>query len=114
MPIYAVGHCIAWVMLTISEHDALQPQGESNLSMRMVIVGAVQDGERCRNAVNTAECRFCEYHVASEFRKLQPSRGGFLDSMLSTAFSRRPTQPQKQGAHCERADHGLSHGYSTD
>lgn len=59
---------------------------------------AAQNGEKCRNPVNTAECRFCEFHVASAYRKLQPSRGGFLDSMLSTAFSRAPARPQAQGA----------------
>ena len=57
-----------------------------------------QSGEKCHNPVNTAECRYCEFHVASAYRKLQPSRGGFLDSMLSTAFSRGPARPQAQGA----------------
>ncbi len=69
---------------------------------------AAQNGEKCRNPVNTAECRFCEFHVASAYRKLQPSRGGFLDSMLSTAFSRGPARPQAQGARHDDSECDIS------
>lgn len=60
----------------------------------------MQDGQRCKNAVNVSQCKFCEFHVAGEYRKLQPTRGGFMDSMLSTAFRRTPAlqqQRQRQG-----------------
>lgn len=58
-------------------------------------ISVVQDGKRCKNAVNVSQCRFCEFHVAAEFRKLQPKRGQFMDSMLSTAFRRGPVLKQQ-------------------
>ena len=58
----------------------------------------VQDGLRCTVGVNVAKCPFCEFHVAKEYKKMAPRRGGFTDSLLPTGFSRGGATGQP----CER------------
>lgn len=53
-----------------------------------------QDGTPCTAGVNVAKCPFCEYHVAKEYRKMAPRRGGFTDSLLPTGFRRSVTATQ--------------------
>jgi Primase zinc finger len=62
-------------------------------------VHALQDGLRCTVGVNVAKCPFCDFHVAKEYKKMAPRRGGFTDSLLPTGFSRSSAsgQPCKQG-----------------
>lgn len=56
---------------------------------------AVQDGGRCRNPVNAARCRYCDYHVQSEYRRLKTTRGPLQSSTVS---GRLNAQAQQAGA----------------
>ncbi len=51
--------------------------------------------------MNVSKCPFCEYHVAGEYKKMAPRRGGFTDSLLPTGFRRsggsRTAQRQAPG-----------------
>jgi hypothetical protein len=62
------------------------------------VVNPLQDGLRCTVGVNVAKCPFCEFHVAKEYKRMAPRRGGFTDSLLPTGFSRGGATGQP----CER------------
>ena len=55
----------------------------------------VQDGGTCKNAVNASKCRYCDYHVQSEYRRLKSTRGTLQDSNASGRLS---CQAQQAGA----------------
>ncbi len=57
----------------------------------------MQDGTPCTAGVNISKCPFCEYHVAGEYKKMAPRRGGFTDSLLPTAFRRGGAHTQQGG-----------------
>ena len=42
----------------------------------------MQDGGKCRNAVNLAKCRFCDYHVQSEYARMKGTRGQLQDASI--------------------------------
>ena len=43
----------------------------------------------CRNPVNVDTCPYCDYHVGSEFKKVQSKRGQFAESKLHSAFKQQ-------------------------
>eukprot|EP00891_Asterochloris_glomerata_P006657 jgi/Astpho2/6657/fgenesh1_pg.00101_%23_46_t len=48
-----------------------------------------KDGMPCRNPVNVDTCPYCDYHVGSEFKKVQSKRGQFAESKLHSAFKQQ-------------------------
>ena len=49
----------------------------------------LQDGMPCRNPVNIDTCPYCDYHVGSEYKKVQSKRGQFAESKLHSAFKQQ-------------------------
>ena len=43
----------------------------------------VQGGGSCRNAVNVSVCRFCDYHVQGEYKRLNSSRGPLMTATVA-------------------------------
>ncbi len=42
----------------------------------------MQNGETCRNPVNVSVCRFCDFHVQGEFKRLNSSRGPLITATV--------------------------------
>ena len=42
----------------------------------------MQEGNTCRNAVNVSVCRFCDFHVAGEYKRLNSSRGPLITATV--------------------------------
>lgn len=47
----------------------------------------VQDGNSCRNAVNASVCRFCDYHVQGEYKRLTSNRGPLMTATVGARLS---------------------------
>ena len=50
---------------------------------------AMQSGETCRNAVNVSVCRFCDFHVQGEFKRLNSSRGPLMTATVGARLGAR-------------------------
>ena len=55
-----------------------------------------KDGQPCGNVVNLSECPYCQYHMASEFKKLSSKRPN-LNNLGPTGAPRMLTVGMKQG-----------------
>ncbi|EIE24646.1 hypothetical protein COCSUDRAFT_46891 [Coccomyxa subellipsoidea C-169] len=51
-----------------------------------------KDGSKCRNPVNISKCRFCDYHVQSESRRVNNSRGVLQDSSHAARLNTQAEQ----------------------
>ncbi len=47
----------------------------------------VQDGNTCRNAVSASVCRFCDYHVQGEYKRLTSNRGPLMTATVGARLS---------------------------
>ena len=59
----------------------------------------MQDGGRCRNAVHVARCRFCDYHVQSEYARMRGTRGQLQGAAI---VGRMSLQARQAGATQQR------------
>ena len=69
----------------------------------------------CRNPVNIDTCPYCDYHVGSEFKKVQSKRGQFAESKLHSAFRQQGGKGQsgvcsskRSASRAARARQGVS------
>lgn len=54
----------------------------------------MQNGTSCRNPVNISKCRFCDYHIQTESRRVNSSRGVLQDSSHAAKLN---TQAEQAG-----------------
>lgn len=52
----------------------------------------IQDGTKCRNPVNLSVCRFCDYHVQSESKRINSNRGVLQDSSFAAKLNSQAEQ----------------------
>lgn len=65
----------------------------------------LQNGGKCRNAVNISKCRYCDYHVQSEYKRLKSNRGILQDSTVSAKLN---SQARQAGAISQVLSFGIT------